>query len=386
MRTIDFDAHNAQVKKVWDAYHQGKPIRVPMILGINPRYTMEIPEANPSGVDFEAYSTKPEVMLQRQLQHQYWVRHHIPQDAEMGLPQKGWTAYVDFQNAYEAAWFGCEVEFRGGQVPDTIPILKEEKQKRLLFELGTPDPFSGGMMQRNWEFYNAFRAKQGAGYTFKGLPIANVLPTGLGTDGPVTVACNLRGATEFMTDLLGDTEYALELLDYITEATIARITAYRKRLGMPLKTPGWGFADDSIQLISTRTYKELVLPYHKRLVDAFSEGGPNSIHLCGDSTRHFQFLRDALNITSFDTGYPVDFAWVREQVGVAVNINGGPSVPFLQMHTPAEVRAEVARILVSGVMEGGRFVLREGNNLAPGIPLENLWTMYDAAKEYGVYR
>jgi uroporphyrinogen-III decarboxylase len=37
-------------------------------------------------------------------------------------------------------------------------------------------------------------------------------------------------------------------------------------------------------------------------------------------------------------------------------------------------------------MEGGRFVLREGNNLAPGIPLENLWAMYDTVKEYGVYR
>jgi len=386
MRTIDFDAHNAEVTAVWDAYHRGKPTRVPMILGINPRYTLEIPEANPNDVNFEAYSTNPDVMLQRQLEHQFWIRHHIPQDTEMGLPQNGWTVYVDFQNAYEAAWFGCKVEFRGGQVPDTIPILKKDEQKRILFEHGLPDPFSSGMMQRNWEFFDAFKSKQSVGYTFKGLPIVNVLPTGLGTDGPVTVACNLRGATEFMTDLLADTEYALELLDYITEATITRIKAYRKRLGIPLKTPGWGFADDSIQLISTRTYEELVLPFHKRLVDEFSEGGPNSIHLCGDSTRHFQLLRDALNIKSFDTGYPIDFAWVRGQVGLEVNINGGPSVPFLQTHTPQAVRAEVARILASGVMKGGRFVLREGNNLAPGVSLENLWAMYDAVKAYGIYR
>ena len=143
MRKIDFDVHNAEVKEVWDAYHQGKPIRTPMILGINPRFTMEIPEANPNSIDFEAYSTNPWVMLQRQLEHQYWVRHHIPQDTEMGLPKNGWTAYVDFQNSYEAAWFGCKVEFRGGQVPDTIPILKEEGQKRILFERGIPHPFSG---------------------------------------------------------------------------------------------------------------------------------------------------------------------------------------------------------------------------------------------------
>ena len=386
MKEIEFDAHNAELKEVWDAYHQEKPTRVPMSLGVGPRYTMEIPEVNPDGVDFEEYSTNPLAMLKRQLEHQYWVRHHIPQDAEMGLPKDGWTVHVDLQNYYEAGWFGCDVEFRRGQVPGSMPILQDDDKKRSLFELGAPDAFLGGIMQRNWEFFDALSSQQEAGYTFKGLPIINILPTGLGTDGPVTVACNLRGTTEFMTDLLADTEYALELLDYITEATITRIKAYREQLGMPLKTQSWGFADDSIQLISTGVYKELVLSYHRRLVETFSEGGPNSIHLCGDSTHHFPFLSEALNIKSFDTGYPIDFAWVREQVGSKVNINGGPSVPFLQTHTPDEVRAEVRRILTSGVMEGGRFVLREGNNLAPGIPLENLWAMYDTVKEYGVYR
>jgi uroporphyrinogen-III decarboxylase len=49
------------------------------------------------------------------------------------------------------------------------------------------------------------------------------------------------------------------------------------------------------------------------------------------------------------------------------------------------VREETIRILQSGVMEGGKFILREGNNLAPSTPLENLWTMYDTGKEYGQY-
>ena len=53
--------------------------------------------------------------------------------------------------------------------------------------------------------------------------------------------------------------------------------------------------------------------------------------------------------------------------------------------TPAQVQQEVQRILASGIMEGGRFILREGNNLSPGIALENLWAMYDAVKEFGHY-
>jgi hypothetical protein len=48
------------------------------------------------------------------------------------------------------------------------------------------------------------------------------------------------------------------------------------------------------------------------------------------------------------------------------------------------VRQEVRRICGSGVLEGGRFLLREGNNLAPGTPLENTESMYHAGREFGV--
>jgi hypothetical protein len=36
-------------------------------------------------------------------------------------------------------------------------------------------------------------------------------------------------------------------------------------------------------------------------------------------------------------------------------------------------------------MKGGRFVLREANNLAPCTPVENITAMYEAGKEFGVY-
>jgi hypothetical protein len=41
--------------------------------------------------------------------------------------------------------------------------------------------------------------------------------------------------------------------------------------------------------------------------------------------------------------------------------------------------------LTSGVLEGRRFILREANNLPPGVPPENLAAMYEAALAYGRY-
>ncbi|MCS7224634.1 MAG: hypothetical protein NZ959_08790 [Armatimonadetes bacterium] len=121
--STDFERHNEEVALVWDSYRKGRPIRVPIIFGINVRFTMDILEANPRKMTFEDYFSNPQLMLERQLEHFYWVRHHIPQDAEMGLPSSGWSVFVDFQNVYEAAWFGCPICFCPGEVPDTIRSL-----------------------------------------------------------------------------------------------------------------------------------------------------------------------------------------------------------------------------------------------------------------------
>lgn len=380
---MDFEAHNREVKLVWEAYRAGRPTRVPMVLGINVRFTMFEHPANPEKIDFERYFADPETMLRRQLEHLEYIRFHVPADHEMGWPSE-WRIEVDFQNVYEAAWFGCPIEFHDGQVPDTVPILTNDR-KRMLFDQGLPDPFEQSFLRRNWDFYEYFRQAEEHGRTHKGIPIRAGWPTGLGTDGPMTVCCNLRGTTEFCLDLMEDPGYAEELLDFVTEGIARRIEAYRRELGLPVVQEGFGWADDSVALLSTEQYREFVLPRHRRLVERFSTGGPNSVHLCGDATRHFCTLRDELNVRSFDTGFPVDFARLRAQLGPDVEILGGPTVMLLKEGTPEEVEREVVRILRSGITEGGRFILREGNNLSPGTPLENVRAMHETVRREGRY-
>ena len=380
---IDYSAHNEEVKRVWEAYRAGKPTRVPFVLGINPRYTMFEHPANPRRIEFEQYMADPQIMIERQVEHACWVRHNLPHDVEMGLPER-WFVYPDYQNVYEAAWFGCEIEFHKGQVPDTRPILSDER-KSLLFDRGIPDPFGGPAMQRAWQIYEFMKIKEEDGWTYMGRPIQVGSPPGGGTDGPTTVACNLRGACEFCTDLLDDPAYAEELLDYVTEAAISRIKAYRKRLGHELRPQGFGYADDSIALLSTSMVEQVILPRHRRMIDELSHGGPNSIHLCGNATRHFPLLKERLDIQSFDTGFPIDFAWLRTTLGPNVEILGGPAIPFLESSSVSEISAESKRILESGIMEGGKFVFREANNLSPAVGPDKVAAMYAAAKRWGTY-
>jgi uroporphyrinogen-III decarboxylase len=238
-------------------------------------------------------------------------------------------------------------------------------------------------MARAFDYWQHFQARA-AKETFLDRPIEALVPCcGTGMDGPMTVACNLFGPTFVCEALADEPERLHSLLEFITEATIRRMTAWRKLAGIPVPQDGFGFADDSIAMISTAMYREQILPYHRRLCDALGTPAPRSIHLCGDSTRHFRTLRDELNIRTFDTGFPIDFGAMRRELGPQVRIQGGPHVHFLMQAKPAEVREEVRRVLQSGVLDGGFFVLREGNNLAPGTPIENTEALYHAGREFG---
>lgn len=380
---IDFESHNAEARAVWDAYHAGRPIRVPVMLGINPRVWLLNPELNREGITFEQYAKDPDLMARVQMQTQHYVRHNMLQDAEMGLPKDGWPIYVDSQNCYEAAWFGSEVEYNEGQVPVTRPFLGDDN-KRELFDRGVPDPFSDGAMGVNWRFYEHMKTRLSS-YAHAGLPAVSVSPTGLGTDGPLTVAASVRGATEICLDMYEDPDYVHGLLRFITDATIARIKAMRAEMGHEMKPKCWGFADDSIELLSVDTYREFVLPYHQMLLSELAGEGPHSIHLCGKVDRLMPVLKRELNLNVWDAGFPVDYGRMRRELGPEFQIATGPQVSMLLHGSPEEIDSECGRILGSGITDGGRFILREANNLSPRTPVENVRAMYEAARKYGKY-
>jgi uroporphyrinogen-III decarboxylase len=384
LRSYDYEKHNEEVRQVWDAYKAGKPTRVPVILGINPRIILLNPELNTEGISFRQYSEDVDVMARMQLASQHYIRHHLLQDAEMGPPKDGWHIGIDLQNYYEAAWFGAPVEYRDGQVPDTTPILTDDK-KRMLFDRGVPDALTGGVMAHAYRLYEQMKANMSS-YSHGGLPVLGVgLPAGFGTDGPMTVACSLRGATQLCTDFYEDPDYARELLRYITEATIQRIRTLRAKFGHDAKPTGMGFADDSIELLSVDMYKEFVLPCHKLLLGELAGEGPHSIHLCGNVDRLMPTLKRELNLNVWDAGFPVDYRAVREALGPEFQIHTGPKVSTLVHGSAEQVEAESKRILESGIAVGGRFLLREANNLSPCTPVENVAAMYESARKYGMY-
>lgn len=134
--------------------------------------------------------------------------------------------------------------------------------------------------------------------------------------------------------MLLDEAYYHRVMDLVTSAIIERMHAWRLYLNLEQVPQTMPFADDSIQLLSVRSYRENVLPYHRRILSALAQHGAQYMHLCGNVQRHLPTLVKELGVRCFDTGYPINFATLREEVGEDVEIWGGVPVASLLSDTP----------------------------------------------------
>lgn len=373
---------DADKAAIWQAYHQGTPRRVPLRLNTNPRVIHFNPEWNPDGITFEQAATDPRAHVEIALRHQLYQRvvlNHYT-DSPTSLPAT-WEIGLHLQNVAEAACLGAPVRYPAGQVPTNVECL-DEAHKHDIFAVDIEHPLSGAYCQANLRFWQAM-VDYCRDLKFLGRPV-RVGPWAIGgTDGPVTIACNLRG-TDFLLDLADDPEYADRLLTFLTRAAIVRRQAFWDHWGD--RMGHWnGMADDACAMLSTTMYRERILPHHQRYLAAGDASSPRGMHLCGAATHLMPVMATELGIKNFDTGFPVDHGLLRQALGPAVEISGGPEVAILLDATPNRVYERTRAILQSGVMTGGRFILQEANNLPPCVPLVNLAALYAACQEFGRY-
>ncbi len=368
-------------RAVWSAYEAGRPTRVPVFVDTNNRIAL-LDHRIPTGdLTYRQVFAEADAMLRASLLHKYVCRkrHHHLCDSDTDLPE-AWQVDIMFQNVFEAWFFGCTPVYPEGEVPDVAPILTDDT-KRMIFDVDIDRPLERPPFSTAVAFYEEL-TEYVADKTFLGRPI-EIVPPCFNTDGPVTNAMSIRGHA-ILTDMLDDPAYANDLFAFLIEAGIKRRRAFLERFEITDRPP-W-FADDSIALIGESLYRELVMPHHRRWYEETgSASGERMIHLCGDATRYFPLLKDELGITSFDTGFPVDFTWLRDVLGPAVEVRGGVEVGLLLNGSCEQVYARARDILQSGIMEGGRFILKEANNLPPNVPWENLAAMYKAAFDFGRY-
>lgn len=203
-------------------------------------------------------------------------------------------------------------------------------------------------------------------------------------NAPIDNLIHVLGAEEVMLGLIMHPQKVHRLLDFFAE-TMSVWAGAQVRRGcdaIKLSSPwaGGGF-------ISRDHYKEFILPYERKIVEAVHEAGaPIYTHTCGAIGDRIDLLVDsgADGVECLDPPPlgNVELADAKAKWGDEIFIKGNvDSVNTLLQAGPDEVRADVTQRLSIGA-PGGGFILSSACSIAPQVPPENIQAMVETAREW----
>ncbi len=354
------------------------PDRVPVIPALAHRFL--VPKV---GVRFKDYYADPEVMLRTQILAQKWLMENVRTDAyAISGPWVG--AWTDFQNSFEAGSLGVEILFPDDDIPWVGPGWVKDKKD--LERLEGMDFIRSGINARQIAYRKVMIVvAEKYPVRFRGGPLfypgANPALTHT-SDGPFGVAGDLMGKTEIFVAVKEQPDFVRELLRIVTDKLIAYLDYCWREEALP-EPRDFAWTDDLAVSLSAATYREIVLPYEKKL--RFHFDGRTSLHMCGRSDHLLEIFRDELRIHELQGfGYEVGLERIRDIMGGRVVLLGNVNPMLIHSGTPQEVREATRRVIeVLGPSRG--LIVQDGNNIPPGSPLENINAMMEAAEMYGRY-
>lgn len=190
--------------------------------------------------------------------------------------------------------------------------------------------------------------------------------------GPFTLAAKLFGFDAFFGWIAEDPAAAAACLD----ATLPLCLLYaRAQLDAGADVILVGEAGSSGDLISSRTYRDLVTPRQAAFCSQLA--GPTILHICGKSTRHLPHVATT-GATGFSFDEKVDSVEARRCLkGRTALVGWVPTLGLLLNGAPQDVYDWACRCLTDGAD-----ILNAGCSLPPHVPATNLQAMVQAAYDW----
>jgi uroporphyrinogen decarboxylase len=202
--------------------------------------------------------------------------------------------------------------------------------------------------------------------------------------GPFTAGYMAMGFERFFSRLADDVAFVQRLLEARTEWCIAM---YQKAasLGADVLVLGDDAAHGKGPMISPRTWRTLVLPYHRQIVDALDV--PVIWHSDGNIEPLLPMAIEAgfVGIHGVDPIAGMDLARMKREYGRALVLVGNVDVRVLFGSDLAAVRGEVDRSIAQGA-PGGGYMVASCNSIWEGMNPATVAEMYRYAGEVGLYR
>jgi hypothetical protein len=204
----------------------------------------------------------------------------------------------------------------------------------------------------------------------------------------------IRDVEEWYVSTVLRRDYVYEVFDRQCEIGLANLQKLHQAVGDRVAVvfiTGTDFGTQKGPFISNQTYRDLYMPFHKRVNDWVhaNTSWKTFIHTCGSV---IALLADFVE-AGFDVLNPVqcsaadmDPATLKQRFGRQITFWGGgvDTQHTLPFGAADEVRREVReRIRTFG--PGGGFVFNTIHNVQARVPAENLLALFETVREHGTY-
>jgi uroporphyrinogen decarboxylase len=202
----------------------------------------------------------------------------------------------------------------------------------------------------------------------------------------------LRGLDTLLLDLLINKEFAHALFKKIMDIQKAKYGAFLDKVGkyLDIVTIGDDLGMQDGPLMSPKSYREMVKPYHKEYFSFIKEKTDAKLflHSCGSVYDLIPDLIDAgvdiLNPVQV-SARNMDCSRLKREFGDRLSFWGAIDTQrVLPFGSEEEVKDQVRQRIKELGAEGG-YIPCAVHNIQHDVPAQNIVAMYQAIKEYGTY-
>ena len=201
----------------------------------------------------------------------------------------------------------------------------------------------------------------------------------------------IRGLEQSLFDILKNKNFWHAFMTRMLELNIAFAEKFLKIAGpyIAVIRTSDDLATQSGPMMSPKSYREMIMPYQKRLNEVIKKYTDATIffHCCGDVTALVPDLIEAgvEALNPFQVGAIPDPAGIKAKYGDKMSFWGGIDTQHVLPHgTPEDVKEEV-RLRIRQLGHGGGYVAAAVHNIQPDVQPENIVAMAQAVREFGKY-
>lgn len=202
----------------------------------------------------------------------------------------------------------------------------------------------------------------------------------------------LRGAEDFLVDLLQNKPFARKLLGKLLEIHTGYLDRYLAIVGPYIEIMEYNddFGTQRGLMISPKLYREMIKPFHKELVGFIKSRTKAKVfqHTCGSV---YDLVPELIEI-GVDILNPLqpkavgnDSFRLKKEFGDRLVFHGGVDTQeVMPLGTVEDVEREV-RTRLTAFAPGGGYIFAASQNIQADVPPENVVAMFNVARKWGRY-